>query len=249
MAYGSSSPPNYTFSVPGFTRAVKLLIILTTAVFVLQYVDQGLNVQLTSWFALVPALVFHGQVWRLATYLFLHASLSHLFWNMFALWMFGVWVEEGIGSRRLYQLYFVCGIGGGLVDCVAHLWFTPGTLSYTIGASASIYGILLAVGMLFPDRPIFLLLPPVTIKAKWLVLGYGALEFLFTLHAMGDSDGIAHFAHLGGMLFAFLFLRASGPNLHLAEGYERWRRKKMQKRFEVYMNQRDRRPPPGGWKN
>lgn len=248
MAYRSTPPPSYTFSVPGFTRAVKVLIIATSAVFVLQYVGGGLNAELTAWFALVPALVFHGQIWRLASYLFLHASLGHLFWNMFALWMFGVWVEEEIGSTRLYQLYFVCGIGGGLVDCVAHAWLRPGTLSYTIGASAAIYGVLLAVGMLFPDRPVFLLLPPVTVKAKWLVLFYGALEFLFTLHG-ADSDGVAHFAHLGGMLFAFLFLRSTGPNLHLVEGYERWRRRRLQKRFEVYMNRRDRRPPPGGWKN
>jgi len=248
MAYGSTPPPSYTFSVPGFTRAVKVLIIATTAVFVLQYVDSSLNNQLVGMFALIPGLVFHGEVWRLASYLFLHVGLSHLFWNMFALWMFGVWVEEELGASRLYQLYFVCGIGGGVVDCLAHLWLRPGGMSYTIGASASIYGILLAVGMLFPDRPVFLLLPPVSVKAKWLVLFYGALEFLFTLHD-GGSDGVAHFAHLGGMLFAFLYLKTSGSSFNMTAGYERWRRKQMQKRFEVYMNKRDRHTPPGGWSN
>lgn len=248
MANRSASPPAYTFSVPGFTRGVKVLIIATSAVFLLQYVDAGVNDQLIAWFGLFPNLVLHGQVWRLASYLFLHAGLSHLFWNMFALWMFGVWVEEGLGTKRLYQLYFVSGIGGGLVDVLAHLWLRPNTLSYTIGASGAIYGVLLAVGVLFPDRPVFLLLPPVELKAKWLVLGYGALEFLFTLHGAG-ADGVAHFAHLGGMLFAFLFLRVHIPRLGVHQGYERWRRRQMQKRFEVYMNQRDRRPPPGGWKH
>lgn len=240
MAYRSSSPPSYTFSVPGFTRAVKVLIIATCAVYVLQYLFTSLNYQLVAWFSLIPTRVMHGEVWRLASYLFLHASLSHLFWNMFALWMFGVWVEEELGAARLYQLYFVCGIGGALVDAAAHLLLMPGQPSYTIGASAAIYGILLAVGMLFPDRPVFLLLPPVMVKAKWLVLFYGALEFLFTLHG-GGSDGVAHFAHLGGMLFAFLYLRAGRSDLGLGRGYERWRRRRLQKRFEVYMNRRDRR--------
>lgn len=248
MAFRSTSPPSYTFSVPGFTRAVKVLIIVTCAVFVLQYVSASLNVQLIRWFALVPGAVAGGQIWRLASYLFLHAGLGHLFWNMFALWMFGVWVEEELGARRLYQLYFICGIGGGLVDMAVHLIWFAGVPSYTIGASAAIYGVLLAVGILFPDREVFLLLPPVTVKAKWLVLFYGVLEFLFTLHGAG-SDGVAHFAHLGGMLFAFLYLRAMGSNLGLGPHLQRWQRRRLQKRFEVYMNRRDRRPPPGGWKN
>lgn len=246
MASRTTPPPSYSFSVPGFTRAVKVLVIVTAAVWVLQYVSSGANALLVTWFALVPGWVMQGEVWRLASYLFLHASLSHLFWNMFALWMFGVWVEEELGSRKLYQLYFVCGIGGGIVDVLWHSWFSPGR-SYTIGASAAIYGILMAVGLLFPDREVFLLIPPVPIKAKWLVLGYGVLEFLFTLHGAGE-DGIAHFAHLGGMLFAFIFLRMSGTSLGLTRGYERWRRKQMQRKFDVYMNQRDRRPP-GGWRN
>ena len=246
MAYRDT--PTYTFSVPGFTRAVKVLIIATSAVFVLQYVDTSLNLQLMRMFALVPGWVVRGEIWRLASYLFLHESLSHLFWNMFALWMFGVWVEEGIGSTRLYQLYFVAGIGGGVVDVAAHLLLQPGTSSYTIGASGAIYGVLLAVGMLFPDRPVFLLLPPVTIKAKWLVLGYGALEFLFTLHG-GGADGVAHFAHLGGMFFAFVYLKASGHGPRLGDSLSRWRRRRMQKKFDVYMNTRDRRPPPGGWRH
>ncbi|HWG37128.1 MAG TPA: rhomboid family intramembrane serine protease [Terriglobales bacterium] len=245
----NSPPPSYTFSVPGFTRAVKVLIIATAAVFVLQYASDALNAWLTGAFALFPSAVAHGQVWRLASYLFLHASLSHLFWNMFALWMFGVWVEEELGSTRLYQLYFVSGIGGAIIDVLWHLATQPSAFNYTIGASASVYGILLAVGLLFPEREVFLLLPPVAIKAKWLVLGYGALEFLFTLRGAG-ADGIAHFAHLGGMLFAFLYLRMKMPRFGLAQGYERWRRKQMQKKFEVYMNQRDRhQPPPGGWKH
>lgn len=246
MSYRSTPPPSYSFSVPGFTRAVKALVIVTTAVWILQFVSGWLNVHLITWFALVPGWVMAGEIWRLASYLFLHASFWHLFWNMFALWMFGVWVEEELGARKLYQLYFISGIGGAIVDVLWHTWFST-SQSYTIGASASVFGILLAVGLLFPDREVFLLLPPVAIKAKWLVLGYGVLEFLFTLHGAG-ADGIAHFAHLGGMLFAFLYLRMSGTNLGLTQGYNRWRRRQMQRKFDVYMNQRDRRPP-GGWRN
>lgn len=243
MSYNRSTPPgSYTFTVPGFTRGVKVLIVATASVFLLQYLFPALNVFLTSWFALIPGQVVRGAVWQLVSYLFLHAGWGHLFWNMFPLWMFGVAVEQALGTRRFYQFYFLCGAGAGLVDTVLHLLLRPGVPTFTVGASGAIYGVLLAFGMLFPDQPVFLLLPPVTIKAKWLVLGYGVLEFIFTF---GAVDHVSHFAHLGGMFFAFLYLKGRFPMGRLRDEYQRWRRRRLQRRFEVYMSKRDRRPNGG----
>lgn len=251
MAYqnynNGPNTPSFTFSVPGFTRAVKVLVIVTTAIWLVGYLGR-LAPWMNAWFALSPYLVMHGQVWRLASYLFLHESLSHLFWNMFGLWMFGVAVEAALGTQRFYQLYFVCGIGGGLCDVLLHVWFRPTDIFYsTIGASASVFGVLLAYGVMFPDQPVFLLLPPVTVKAKWLVLGYGALEFIFTLGP--GTDNVSHIAHLGGMLFAFLFLQRRLPTFRILDGYERWRRRRMQRKFEVYMSRRDRQNNRRDWMN
>lgn len=235
MSYRGTSLPSYTFSVPGFSRAVKVLVIVTSCVWLLQYLAPPPRLP-WGWLYLWPFEVAHGAIWQLFTYLFLHAGFSHLFWNMFGLWMFGVWVEQALGTRRFYFFYFLCGIGAGLIDVLAHLALgTPAVP--TIGASGAIFGVLLAFGMMFPDQPVFLLIPPVSIKAKWLVLGYGALEFVFTF---GASDGVSHFAHLGGMLFAFLYLKGSNPVGRLRGDYARWRRRRLQRRFDVYMRKRDR---------
>lgn len=238
--------PSYTFSVPGFTRAVKVLVIVTCSVWVLQYLLPPPRLP-WGWLYLFPVEVVHGAVWQLFSYLFLHAGFWHLFWNMFGLWMFGVAVEQALGTKQFYFFYFLCGVGAGLIDVLAHLALGTGQVP-TIGASGAIFGVLLAFGMMFPDQPVFLLIPPVSIKAKWLVLGYGVLEFLFTL---GASDGVSHFAHLGGMLFAFLYLRGASPLRGVRRDYERWRRRRLQRRFEVYMRKRDRHndPPGENWMN
>jgi membrane associated rhomboid family serine protease len=113
----------------------------------------------------------------------------------------------------------------------------------TIGASGAIYGVLLAFGMLFPERPVFLMLPPVVIKGKWLAVIFGAIEFLSSFNT---GDHASHFAHLGGMLFAFIFLRSRLPFSRLREQYALWRRRRLQRRFEIYMSNRDRRTGTGG---
>ncbi len=251
MAYRST--PTYTFSVPGFSRGVKVLIIATSAVFLLEWLGASgvppLNlIPFVGYFGLTPLDFIHGALWQPLTYLFIHGGFWHLFWNMFGLWMFGVAVEEAIGTARLYRLYFISGIGGGLVDIFLHLVLPRSNLAIpTIGASGAVFGILLAFGLLFPNQPVFLLLPPVSIKAKWLVLGYGVLEFFF---AVGPhTDNISHFAHLGGMLFAFLYLKARLPSFGLRAGYDRWKRRRLQRRFEVYMSKRDRRDSGRRWMN
>ena len=138
--------------------------------------------------------------WQLVTYGFLHGDMMHLLFNMFALWMFGVQIENVWGSRRFAIYYFSCVIGAGLIQMLV-MWGTP---IPTLGASGGVFGILLAFGMLFPNQVIMLLFPPIPLKAKWLVIGYGAIELYAAV--MGTQAGVANFAHLGGMLFGFLLI-------------------------------------------
>lgn len=137
---------------------------------------------------------FH--IWQLVTYMFMHANMSHLFFNMFALWMFGYVLENYWGTRRYLIYYFVCGIGAGLVNALI-----PGGL--TVGASGAVYGLLLAFGMLFPNERIYLYFL-VPIKAKWFVIGYAIIELFEGV--VGTADHVAHFAHLGGMVFGLILI-------------------------------------------
>lgn len=137
------------------------------------------------------------QLWQLISYGFLHGGLGHLFFNMFALYMFGLPIERAWGTRRFLIFYFVCMIGAGLVQLTVAA--VTGEIYPTIGASGAVFGLLLAFGMMYPNTTIMLLIPPIPMKAKYFVIGYGVLTLLFGM--TGLMPGIAHFAHLGGMLF------------------------------------------------
>lgn len=140
--------------------------------------------------------------WQLVTYGFLHGDLTHIFFNMFMLWMFGRELEIVMGTRRFLTYYMTCVIGAGLVQLIVA---TMGGSGYpTVGASGGVFGILLAFGMAFPNRMILLLIPPIPMKAKYLVVLAGGMELYFGIS--GARPGIASFAHLGGMLFGFLLL-------------------------------------------
>ena len=162
---------------------------------------------------------------QLVTYMFLHANFEHIFFNMFAVWMFGRTLEMVMGPKRFLTYYMVCGIGAGLVQEVVQYAEYALTLSNyegvntglaiipmaeylnmmtTVGASGSVFGILLAFGMLFPNSEMFVFPLPFPIKAKFFVIGYAVIELLSGLGASGD--GIAHFAHLGGMIFGFFLI-------------------------------------------
>ena len=138
--------------------------------------------------------------WQLVTYAFLHGNFSHLLFNMFALWMFGVQIENVWGSRRFAIFYFFCVVGAGLVQAFV-MWGAP---IPTVGASGGVFGILLAFGMMFPNQPIYLYFL-VPIKAKWLVIGYGALELFAAIS--GTQAGVANAAHIAGMVFGFLLIQ------------------------------------------
>lgn len=181
-------------------------------------------------------------LYQLVTYMFMHASLSHLFFNMFALWMFGCIVERTWGARKFLFYYMACGIGAGLLQemaqfvqfymlaaenihgfsvsqimTVAKASAVGINLWTTVGASGAIYGILLAFGMLYPEERMFIFPLPVPIKAKFFVVGYAAIELFMAFSTSGD--GVAHLAHLGGMLFGFLLIRYW--RRHPGRGYNR----------------------------
>ena len=172
------------------------------------------------------------QVFQLFTYMFLHGGFTHLLFNMFALWMFGCVVERVFGPKKFVLFYLACGIGAGLFQegaqlvqfwmdinasgagaglgdlwAIAHQYGVAQALNSwtTVGASGAIYGILLAFGMTFPDERIFIIPIPVPIKAKWFVMGYAVIEVVSAMATPGD--GVAHLAHLGGMVVGFFLIR------------------------------------------
>lgn len=189
-------------SLPPATRAI---ILVNIAVFLLQQLAGNLMLEL---FALWPI----GQLfrpWQLVTYAFLHGNIAHIFFNMFALFMFGRPLEEFWGSRRFMTYYMASVLAAGATQlCVQYL---SGMAYETIGASGGVFGILLAFAMFFPRQRIILLLPPIPMPAWLFVTLYGVLELV--LGVTGTQEGVAHFAHLGGMLggaLMLLYWRATG---------------------------------------
>ena len=165
------------------------------------------------------------RLYQLFTYMFMHSGFEHIFFNMFAVWMFGRTLEQVMGSKRFLTYYLVCGIGAGLVqEVVQYIQYTTVMSQYdsvntglaiipmeeylnlmtTVGASGAVYGILLAFGMMFPNTSMFVFPLPFPIKAKFFVIGYAVIEVLMGFGSSGD--GVAHFAHLGGMIFGFLLI-------------------------------------------
>lgn len=193
-----------------FPPVIKALLLSNAAVFLgmlflenFHVGDFSFNQFFYQAFALWPIGSGFFQVWQLFTYMFIHAGFMHIFFNMLALWMFGMELEHVFGSKKFLTYYLLCGLGGGLANLLVAPLFT--SVGPTVGASGAIYGVLLAFGMMFPERPIYIyfLLP---IKAKYFVILYMALEFF----SVGSTDGIAHFAHLGGALVGFVYLMADG---------------------------------------
>ena len=203
----------------------KNLIIINVLMFFAQLAFERHGIRLEDWLGLHFVLADNFGVWQFVTYLFMHGGFSHIFFNMFSLWMFGRIIEQVLGPRRFLLYYFVCGIGAGVCQ---ELWqtaeyFIEGMQNYqmvdaggylipmsqylnmwtTIGASGACYGVLLAYGMTFPNERILLLIPPIPMKAKYFVAGYAVIE---VLSAFSVNSNIAHLAHLGGMLFGLLLL-------------------------------------------
>lgn len=205
----------------------KNLLIINILVFIATYVLRGLNIDLNDILGLHFFLASDFRIWQFFTYMFMHGGFTHILMNMFMLWMFGMVVENVWGPKKFLFYYIVCGVGAGLCQELAQYgtYLVEGLTQYesvkigttvlpmnvylnmmnTVGASGAIYGVLLAFGMLFPEERMFIIPIPIPIKAKWIVMGSIVVE-LFS--AIGTSnDGVAHLAHLGGMLFGFILIR------------------------------------------
>lgn len=269
------------FGQTSMPTAVKNLLIINIIAFLAVYLLPQYDID--QWFGLHYYMADSFGFWQFITYMFLHSGFSHIFFNMFALYMFGAWLEQLWGTKRFLIYYFITGIGAGLVQEVA-LYFdlkpfiesvtaflNSGTNSeiqslleqyvapfsvdssvliskfidsynavvhtdpaqgmalarqffmeyqtmyldakVTVGASGAVFGLLLAFGMMFPNARLMLLIPPIPIKAKYFVIGYGAIELIGGI-ADFNFDNVAHWAHLGGMLFGFFLIRHWKKNLN-----------------------------------
>jgi membrane associated rhomboid family serine protease len=205
----------------------KNLLIVNFLAFIATWVLERSGIDLTSLLGLHFFLASDFHLYQFVTYMFLHGGLTHIIFNMFALWMFGSVIERVWGPKKFIFYYIVCGIGAGVAQEIVQYanYAIEGLAAYqyvnvggvqmttnayinlwtTIGASGAVYAILLAFGMIFPNERLFIIPFPFPIKAKWLVVGYIAIELFSAMS--GPGDGVAHMAHLGGMLFGFLLIR------------------------------------------
>lgn len=252
---------NEQYSPTGFNvlpTVVKNLLIINVLMFLATFTLKNFNIDLTGILGLHFFKASNFRVYQFVTYMFMHANFGHLFFNMFALWMFGNTLENIWGSQRFLLFYMVCGIGAGLCqEAVQYIQYATQLANYatvntgsqiitmssylnmmnTVGASGAVYGLLLAFGMMFPDSRIYLyfLFP---IKAKWFVIGYAVIELITGLTGV---DNVAHFAHLGGMLFGLILILywkkhgLNGPNFDLTRWkgwFFKWKQNRTQKRAQ-----------------
>ena len=245
-----------TLSFPPFTRAVTWLLGINTAIFVPLYLFGSRDVVdwVYRYIGLVPSSLIHPPfaIWQLVTYSFIHASLGHWFWNMLALWMFGSTFETSWGIRRFLELFFTGVVGAAFTTIVlsfAHVLGNPN--ESTVGASGGLYAILIAYGMVFGENEIMLIPFPFLIKAKYFVMILIVLTVIFAIKGAGNT---AYLAHLGGLLFGYLYVKFapragilgrssfsfSEWYYGLHNSYYRWKRRRAARKFEVYMKQHDR---------
>jgi membrane associated rhomboid family serine protease len=272
MRYDTRYRSRSSLLFSSFPSGVKWLLISNIAVYLVYFFGSWLRGEpIFQSLLLMPIAVLHGQIWQLGTYLFLHSlgSVWHILFNMLSLWMFGTPIEQTWGTKRFLQYYFICGIGAGICVVVANLAFGD-PYQRVLGASGAIYGLLLAYGMLFPNQTVLMsfLFP---IKAKYMVMIFGAIAFLSSFQGGGT---VSNLAHLGGMLFGFIYMKtqfassrtvsyggtyprgtftaapkAKGPRVSFNLG-QWWREYKLQrarKKFKVYMKEHDE--GRGPWTN
>lgn len=214
-------------NIPTITKNLLIINVLTFLATLVIQSSSGIDLNNILGLHFFRASEF--RIYQLVTYMFMHGGFAHLFFNMFALWMFGVVVEGVWGPRKFLFYYIACGIGAGLMQELAQFveiylqlnaqaplgvgeaFIVMGQLANqlngltTVGASGAIYAILLAFGMIFPENKIFIFPIPIPIKAKWFVMGYAALELYQAM--AGTGGNVAHLAHLGGMIFGFFMIR------------------------------------------
>ncbi len=194
-----SNPGEFSYKPTLFTNAIKILVSVNFGIFVLQTLSnaEGLFFPL---FGLVPKLVWSElMIWQPITYLFFHGGIWHVLINMFVLWMFGSELERIWGKNHFIKFYFVTGIGSGLITMFLNL----GSMTPIVGASGAVYGVLLAYGLTYPNRQIYLygIIP---IKSIWFVIGIGFIAFMSSFNNLSQ---VSHVTHLSGMLIGYLMLK------------------------------------------
>jgi membrane associated rhomboid family serine protease len=230
--YSSPGTMSYSFGPGPMSFGVKLLIWANIAVFLVTWFAQR---AITLYFGLAPVQVFeHYWLWQVASYMFVHSGIGHILWNMLALWMFGVELERLWGTNFFLKFYFASGLAGAALTLVVsvlpvapYLYWVP-----TVGASGAILGLLLAYGMYFPDRPIYMYFV-FAIPAKYFVMIIGAVTFLLAFSSAGNT---AWAAHLGGLIggYAYLKFGRARPLAELKYRYFKWKMNRLRRKFDVH---------------
>lgn len=239
------SSASYSFGPGAITPAVKVLIVTNVVLFVLNMIVGDV---MTLRLGLSPQSVIEGfALWQPFTYMFLHSTsgVGHILINMLALWMFGTELERTWGTRFFTKYYLICGVGAAATSLLLSLFMKDIYYSVTVGASGAIYGLLLGYGMYFPNRPIYLyfIFP---IPARIFVMIVGAIAFFSALG--GPGGGVAHSAHLGGLVVGYLYLKGlrAKPMDELKYRYLRWKMGRARSKFDVYSGGR---PSDDDWKS
>lgn len=244
MSFSSRSYVNRYIPSNRFPVGLKWLLIVNIGIFVLNYLLQASNIFFFQIFALTPQLVVQNfAIWQLVTYMFLHAGIGHILWNMLGLWMFGAEIERMWGTAKFLRFYFICGVAAG-VTVIAAAYLFGGTGVPTVGSSGAIYAILAAYAILFPDRTILFgfLIP---MKSKYFVLIIGAIVFLqsYTAAIGGQAGGVSVIAHLGGLAAGYLLLRGRSLKVQVRQpmvgAYQSWKLRRAKRKFEVYLRKQD----------
>ena len=212
MGYYYDNGNNFISQIPTVT---KNLVAINILMFIATLVNE--NFMVANFAMFYPASPFF-KPWQILTHMFMHGGFWHIFFNMYSLLMFGSILERSLGPKKYLIFYFVTGLGAvalhtgvewlqarvfianGIAQAYQQLLVTP-----TLGASGAIYGVLIGFAMLYPQARLILIFPPIPVKAKWLVIIFAAIELVFGIN--GIQGGVAHFAHLGGMLFGWLLIR------------------------------------------
>lgn len=241
----------------------KNIIIINALFFLAMYVTPRYGIDLTQMMGLHFFLASDFKIYQLLTYMFMHGNFAHILFNMFAVWMFGRIVESAWGSRRFLIYYLICGIGAGLFQEIAQYidYAASGMSAYdsvnigtaiipmdtylnmltTVGASGAVYGILLAFGLSYPEERLFIIPIPIPIKAKYFVIGYAVIELVSGLSS--SNDGVAHFAHLGGMVIGFLLILYWTKQNSMSGGYleklKNWFQNKRKPKMKVHYGEKE----------
>jgi membrane associated rhomboid family serine protease len=230
----SRSAVSFSFGPGRVTPGVRAILWANVAVFVIVFFVPSLTIFL----GLTPAAVLRDfWAWQPVTYMFVHREFFHILFNLLAVWMFGVQLERIWGTVAFLRYYFITGVGAGLTTILVSLlpfaFATPAYYAVTIGASGAVFGLLLAYAMYYPDQPLFFFPIPIPIPAKYFVLILGGMTFLSSIGAA--ASGVAHAAHLGGLVVGYLYLTAGrgGPLAEIKYRWLKWRMARMRRKFDV----------------